>query len=210
MSNRDKDQAIALSAIFQAAELVTTLARTGKVDESELTPLLDSVMVLNADATADIYGGEWDWSSHLARGKALAKQTFGGGRSQVNPEVVRYALSLLHLEAKLSKDKAMLSTLGGRLENLLRQKEHFHSSTHENVIASMSGLYQDTLSKLSFRIKVHGDSRHLKQNHVAEQVRAILLAGVRAAILWRQVGGHRWHLIFKRKAILKALESRSL
>jgi high frequency lysogenization protein len=70
-------------------------------------------------------------------------------------------------------------------------------------------MYQDTLSKLSFRIQVHGDSRFLQQPQVANQVRAILMSGIRAAMLWRQLGGKRWHLIFKRKALLNALESRS-
>ena len=76
------------------------------------------------------------------------------------------------------------------------------------MLASISGMYQDTLSKLSFRIQVHGDSRFLQQPQVANQVRAILMSGIRAAMLWRQLGGKRWHLIFKRKALLNALESR--
>ncbi len=34
------------------------------------------------------------------------------------------------------------------------------------------------------------------------RVRALLLAGVRAAVMWRQMGGKRRHILFKRKAIL--------
>jgi len=29
------------------------------------------------------------------------------------------------------------------------------------------------------------------------------LTGIRAAILWRQVGGRRWHLLFNRKRYFK-------
>ncbi len=206
MSNQEQDQVIALSALFQAAELVATIAKTGQVDQGKLTPLLDSVLILDAPKTHDIYGGEWEWSTQLQQGKALCKKTLGNDRNTVDPDIIRYALSLLHLEAKLSKDKSMLSAVGEKLNHLVRQREHFESSAHANVIAAMSGLYQDTLSHLSFRIQVQGDSRFLQQSHIAEQVRAILLAGVRAAILWRQLGGRRWHFIFKRKSLLKALE----
>ncbi|MFT2110170.1 high frequency lysogenization protein HflD [Marinomonas sp. 2405UD68-3] len=208
MTTREKDQAIALSALFQAAELVATLAKTGQVNQEQLTPLLDSVLILDAPNTCDIYGGEWEWSTQLQQGKQLCKKTLGNDRNSVDPDIIRYALSVLHLEAKLSKDKTMLSTVGTKLGNLVRQRDHFDSSTHANIIAAMSGLYQDTLSNLSFRIQVQGDSRFLQQGHIAEQVRAILLSGVRAAILWRQLGGRRWHFIFKRKALLHALETR--
>lgn len=208
MSNREKDQVIALSALFQAAELVTKIAKTGQADQALLTPLLDSVLIMDAANTCDIYGGEWEWSTKLSQGKKLCKQTLGNDRSAVDPDVIRYALSLLHLEAKLSKDKDMLSLVGQKLDHLVRQREHFDSSTHSNMIAAMSGLYQDTLSTLSFRIQVQGDSRHLQQKHISEQVRATLLAGVRAAILWRQLGGRRWHFLIKRKSLIAALEKR--
>ncbi|MGH8578792.1 MAG: DUF489 family protein [Gammaproteobacteria bacterium] len=32
------------------------------------------------------------------------------------------------------------------------------------------------------------------------------MAGVRAATLWHQVGGRRWHLLFYRRNMLRALE----
>ncbi|MGH8570919.1 MAG: DUF489 family protein, partial [Gammaproteobacteria bacterium] len=37
------------------------------------------------------------------------------------------------------------------------------------------------------------------------KIRAVLLAGVRAAMLWHQIGGRRWHLPVFRKRILRAL-----
>ena len=206
MSSREQEQIIALSALFQAAELVTILAKTGKVDEEAMLPLMDSVLAIDASSTSAIYGGDWQWSSNLSKGKVLCKKTFGSERNSVNPDIIRYALSMLHLESKLAKDPAMLASVGQRLDQLIRQRAHFDSSTHSSMLAAMSGLYQDTLSKLSFRIQVQGDSRYLQQTYVAEQVRAILLAGVRAAMLWRQVGGRRWHFVFKRKALVQALE----
>lgn len=209
MSSREKEQTIALTAIFQAAELVSILAKTGQVDNASLQPLLDSLLMVNAASTEDIYGGQWDCSTNLALGRKISRQALGKERSSVNPDTLRYALSLIHLENKLAKTPEMLSTIGQKIAQIEQKKAHYESVLHENMLASISGMYQDTLSKLSFRIQVHGDSRFLQQPQVANQVRAILMAGIRAAMLWRQLGGKRWHLIFKRKALLNALESRN-
>lgn len=209
MSSREKEQTIALTAIFQAAELVSILAKTGQVDNASLQPLLDSLLMVNAASTEDIYGGQWDCSTNLALGRKISRQALGKERSSVNPDTLRYALSLIHLENKLAKTPEMLSTIGQKIAQIEQKKAHYESVLHENMLASISGMYQDTLSKLSFRIQVHGDSRFLQQPQVANQVRAILMSGIRAAMLWRQLGGKRWHLIFKRKALLNALESRT-
>ena len=209
MSSREKEQTIALSAIFQAAELVSILAKTGQVDNASLQPLLESLLMVNAASTEDIYGGQWDCSTNLALGRKISKQALGKERSSVNPDTLRYALSLIHLENKLAKTPEMLSSIGQKIAQIEQKKAHYESVLHENMLASISGMYQDTLSKLSFRIQVHGDSRFLQQPQVANQVRAILMSGIRAAMLWRQLGGKRWHLIFKRKALLNALESRN-
>jgi high frequency lysogenization protein len=53
VSSREKEQTIALSAIFQAAELVSILAKTGQVDNASLQPLLDSLLMVNAASTVN-------------------------------------------------------------------------------------------------------------------------------------------------------------
>jgi high frequency lysogenization protein len=52
---------------------------------------------------------------------------------------------------------------------------------------------------------VHGDMRFLQQPSNAAKIRALLLAGIRSARLWRQLGGHRWQLVFSRGKLLKEL-----
>ena len=73
------------------------------------------------------------------------------------------------------------------------------------MIANCGGLYQDTISTFRPRIQVHGDMRYLQQPAVASKVRALLLTGIRSARLWRQLGGHRWQLVFSRGKLLKEL-----
>lgn len=209
MSSREKEQSIALSAVFQAAELVAILAKTGKINNAALQPMIDSILVVNASSTEDIYGGQWDYQSNLSLGRSVAKKALGKERSSVNPDTLRYALSLVHLENKLAKTPQMLSTIGQKISQIEQKKAHYDNVLHENILASISGMYQDTLSTLSFRIQVQGESRFLQQPHIANQVRTLLMSGIRAAMLWQQLGGKRWHLIFKRKVLLSALESRS-
>jgi len=207
VSSREKEQSIALSAIFQAAELVSILSKTGKINNIDLQPMIDSILMVNANTTVDIYGGQWDYQSHLSTGIDIAKKALGKDRNSVNPDTLRYALSLVHLEYKLSKTPDMLSSIGSKITQIEQKKAHYDNVLHENMIASVSGMYQDTLSTLPFRIQVRGDSRFLQQPQIANQVRAVLMSGIRAAMLWRQLGGRRWHLILKRKALLTALES---
>jgi len=89
------------------------------------------------------------------------------------------------------------------IEQAKRQLDHFHSS-HENLIANLSGLYQETLSTFRFRIHVTGNAQHLQNTQNAHKIRALLLCAMRSAILWRQVGGRRWQLIFNRQKLNKS------
>ena len=50
-------------------------------------------------------------------------------------------------------------------------------------------------------LQVAGNANLLKTTDVQNQLRALLLAGLRAAVLWRQVGGRRLQLLFNRKRI---------
>jgi high frequency lysogenization protein len=111
---------------------------------------------------------------------------------------------MLGLERQLSKREDMLAIIGRRLPQIKNQVEHF-GLVHENVIAASGALYQDTLSTLRQRIQVQGDMRHLQQPSNASKIRALLLAGIRCARLWRQLGGHRWQLVISRRKLLREL-----
>ena len=76
---------------------------------------------------------------------------------------------------------------------------------HPAVIAAFGGLYEDTLSTFRHRIQVHGDMRNLQQSGNAAKIRALLLAGIRSARLWRQLGGYRWQMVFSRRKLLDEL-----
>jgi high frequency lysogenization protein len=46
---------------------------------------------------------------------------------------------------------------------------------------------------------VAGEQNYLQKTETAARVRTLLLAGIRAAVLWRQLGGSKWKLLFARK-----------
>ncbi|WP_300428072.1 high frequency lysogenization protein HflD [uncultured Thalassolituus sp.] len=195
MRPRAEQQAIALAALFQAATLVEELARTGELRQEMSTPLIKSLFEQDPSSFDDIYGPPAD---NLRLGLEQLLLACHRTPRGINPDVTRYALSLLHLERKLQRSPGMMDALGTGINQASRQAMHF-SENHENTLAALADLYKQTLSQLSFRIRVTGNPTHLQSNKTADKVRTLLLAGIRAAILWRQVGGRRWQLLISRK-----------
>lgn len=207
MSRVNDEQAIALAGLFQAAGLVEQIATRGMVPQNSFETSIYSLFVTNPENTEQIFGGVDDLPYNLGPGFRNLQELLDKSRSEQNQDVIRYGLSLMHLEKKLSKRPDLLKTLGSRIDQVSQQARYFGDGseesletpavyTHPSVIANLASLYQDTLSTFNFRIQVTGEPRHLQNAENAAKIRALLLAGVRAAMLWRQVGGKRWQLLF--------------
>lgn len=201
MSSKWEDISIALAGLFQATGLVEQLAKTGYVPTDAYRVSIESLLVLNPGTTLDVYGGS---VANLRSGLEWLRDVLQNGQS-AHPDALRYSLGILHLQKKLASSRDMLGQVGTRLQQVTQQAEHF-SSTHDNVIANIGGLYTETISTFRFRIQVNGDYNYLQQQRIAHQVRALLFAGIRSAMLWRQVGGNRWQLLFSRKKILESTD----
>ena len=196
-----QEQLIALGAVFEAAFLVDKIAKSGQVSEAPLGCMLGSLLIRDPKNTLDVYGGD---DLNLRDGYRALVSALERDPSTLQRDSLRYALALLGLERKLAKRDDMLQIMGSRLDQIQQQVQHF-GLVHDNVIAACGGLYQDTLSTFSQRIQVQGDMRHLQQPSNAAKIRALLLTGIRAARLWRQLGGHRWQLVFSRGKLLNEL-----
>lgn len=207
MNNLDysQRQTLALAGVFQAAHLVHELATRGLVDQQTFETSIGSILITDPETTADIYGGDF---FNLRMGATSLRKVLLKD-SSVAPQILNYAMGILVLNTKLAKNQPMLTAIGQRLDTVKSQAMHFNP-THENVLAALAGLYQDTLSTLSFRIKVQGNPTILQQTGNADKVRSLLLAGIRSAMLWSQSGGKRWKLLFSRKKILQDLDSLGL
>ncbi|GIZ13043.1 high frequency lysogenization protein HflD [Pseudomonas sp. NCCP-436] len=194
-----QEQLVALGAVFEAAVLADKIARTGQVSEASMSCMLGSLLVRDPKSTLDVYGGD---DLNLRDGYRALISSLERNPSALQREPLRYSLAMIGLERQLDKRGDMLETIGNRLDQIQQQVEHF-GLVHENVIAACGGLYQDTISTFRQRIQVHGDMRFLQQPANAAKIRALLLAGIRSARLWRQLGGHRWQLVFSRAKLLK-------
>lgn len=201
MKYSTQDQAAALAGVFQAATLVDQLARTGQWSEEALQPSIHSIFVTCPNNVAEVYDG----FGRLAMGKKTLAAVISRDNSAISGDVIRYGLAMIHLEKKLSCNKKMLNTIGERLRKTQEQVNHF-GLLHDNVISSLASIYLDTLSTFKTRITVAGDTRYLQNQTNANRIRAILLAGIRSATLWRQCGGSRWHLFISRKNLLDGLQ----
>ncbi|GAA5523598.1 high frequency lysogenization protein HflD [Microbulbifer aestuariivivens] len=197
-----REQALALAGIFQAAVLVERLAKTGTAPQDELETAIHSLFQLNPARTEDVFGG----AEKVLPGLRVARQLLKTRRHPEYADCLRYVLSIIYLQRQLGKSADLLAIIGARLEKARVQAEHF-SPTHENVFSNLASIYSDTLSTFRFRIQVLGDFNFLQQQRIANQIRTMLFAGVRAATLWRQLGGSRLHLIFQRKKLLAATEA---
>ncbi len=199
MSKSINDQTIAMAGMMQALYLVVETARHGRQHPEAMSTVLESLFVESPEGTLDVYGGRIE---PLADGLRTLIFQLGTDSQQVDMDINRYLMMLLHLERKLAKRPQVLDALFAGLARVARQREHFELLLHESVIGGMAELYSQTISTLGPKIMVRGDQRHLLHGDNANKVRALLLAAMRAAVLWRQVGGSRLQLLFRRKRYL--------
>ncbi|MCI0352479.1 MAG: high frequency lysogenization protein HflD [Acidobacteriales bacterium] len=205
MQHALRGQVLALAGVLQAAALVDRLAKSGSVPDDAYKTSIASLFEFNPSSAQSVYGGDAEYRFGLDFGMRTLKEILSKRHSAQKADVIRYALSLLHLAGKLRKAKSLVDLLGRRLRELQGQLNE-SGPTGDQVILGIARAYQETLSTFRFRIQVQGDGRFLQNKEIADQVRALLLAGVRAATLWHQLGGRRWHLLFYRRNMLHALE----
>lgn len=195
MPQTDHDRAIALAGMMQAIDLVRTIAQHGQTNADDTETCLNSLIQIDAASSAAIYGGV----ARLRTGLRLLEQQLEQPRDM---ELTRYAIALLGLERKLARRTDLLAALRAGLEEAIRNLSHFPVA-HSNTIARFADLYLNSLSTLTPRIMVNGDPIHLNNPDNANRIRALLLAGIRAAILWRQSGGGRLTLLLRRNPLLR-------
>ncbi len=195
-------QVMALAAIAQAISQVQTIARGEITSPRDIAICLQSIAEQNPTDAIEIYGGQL---RNLQNGyKILQQQLTGNGVKDV--EITRYGMAVLMLEKALSANSDVKQAIGRRIERLQQQLQHFQI-TDDTLIASIADIYVEHISPLGNRIQVAGSPDQLKQTIVQQKIRALLLAAVRAAVLWRQAGGRRYHFLLNRKALLQEISA---
>lgn len=183
--------ALALAGVVQTAMLVHRTAHGREVSADALNLLLRTVPTRNAQQLDEVFPEPGAY-----RPGAVTAMDALSGKSRP-PEVLRYTLQLIELAKLLGGVPQVVEKLGRLLDDVDPQAPD---------AGQLGRIYQQTISTLGKRIQVTGDPQVLQQEAAADTIRALLLAGVRLAWLWHQLGGRRWHLILRRRALLVALQ----
>lgn len=193
------DRVLALAGVAQALRQVRRIADTGQAEAAVLETALDSVFRIDAASPEAVYGG----AEAVAPGLRLLKEYFSSqGQDDLLP---RLALSVLQLERRFVRDGDMVARVQDGIAAAAPSAERL-GSTHPDVLASLGSLYADTVSHLRPRVLVQGNPHYLAQADIVAEIRAVLLAALRSAVLWRQMGGSLWDLLLGRRAMLAAVE----
>jgi high frequency lysogenization protein len=199
LSNRFSERVLALAGIAQALQQVRRIAETGQSEAAVVQASLDSVFRIDAATPVEVYGQ----INGVSSGLRLLRGYLGNeARDEALPKL---ALSVLQLERRFVREGDTVDAVASGIAGIAAQA-HNQGSTHPEVLAALGGLYADTISHLRPRVMVQGNPHYLGQPGVVAEIRAILLAAVRSAVLWRQLGGSYWDFLLSRKAMLEATE----
>lgn len=190
---------MALAGIVQPVQLVISAATSGMVIQDTFEKCLPSILVQNPSNISDIYHGTAD----IDVGLRLLHDILNGFKNE-HADVLRYCFAVLALERNLAKHPQIKDTLGAELERVdqLTQREALNT---DQLVRELADVYERTLGSLNPRIRIEGNKNHLQNLANVQKIRALLLSAVRSAVLWHQLGGHRWQLLLQRKYLKNSI-----
>lgn len=198
VNDKWREKTLALAAVIQAVGLVDQLARTGQAQPEALEASLDSLFAFSSDNVEQVFGG----IAPLEFGIRGLRDILSGNDYAEKQNILRYSMGVLHLQKRLRKDREVSALMASRLQHAAKNRE-MNGNDISSLCTSLDAIYQDTLSKYRFRLQIRGSAQQLQNPNNAARIRALLLAAVRAAYLWRQAGGSRWVLLLQRRHLFE-------
>ncbi|ATD67699.1 MULTISPECIES: high frequency lysogenization protein HflD [Luteimonas] len=193
-----EQRVLALAGMAQALKQVRRIAETGQADAAVLSTALDSVFRIDAESPEAVYGGR----DAVVPGLVLLRDYFSNQGS--DPVLPKLGLAVVQLERRFMQDATVSGEVHhGILE--IKPKAEQLGHTHPEVLAALGALYADTVSHLRPKVMVQGNPHYLGQANVVAEIRAVLLASLRSAVLWRQMGGSLWDFLLRRQQMLAAI-----
>lgn len=197
--NRFEAQTLALAGAVQGAWLALGIAREGEAEPAALAASLGSVLRLDAESPADIYGGLAGVRSGL---RMLTSQLKG---EQADPALTRIVAALVQIERRYQASPQLVDDLRRRLQAIAGA--HGADNVADAAVSdALADAYLATISTLTPRVRVEGNPLLLKDDANVRRIRAALLSALRSVVLWRQLGGRPWHLLLKRRAIVESAQ----
>jgi high frequency lysogenization protein len=198
MSYTDLDRLTAFAGVYQSAYCVRQIARQGTVDTRIMEPCIYSLFQIDTPNVAAAFGPPGAVASGARQ--IVAQLTAETPRDR---ELLGYVVTIVKLERALSRRRDMLAAVRAGIDAVTAGRAD-RPLLDPELLASLAAIYSDTVSRLAPRIMVKGEPLHLKNPDNQSRIRAVLLAGIRAAMLWRQVGGHRWQMLLGQKRLLES------
>ena len=196
-----EERSLALAGLIQSCHLISGVAKTGMISQDSLTCCLDTIFVTNPDQTLDVYKSE----GSIRTGVRLITEILGAFKIREHSDTVHCALSVLSLEKRMRQTpKIMLSVSQGIFAIQQYRDLSGGSVSDEEIISRLSKLYEETASIAGPRIRIRGKQKYLANSLNTSKIRALLLAAIRSAVLWHQLGGNRVQLLIGRNKLLKA------
>ena len=193
---------MALAGIFQATELVRQAANHGTWSGYAADTCMDSLLAIEAESVDEIYGK----ASSLRPGAETLISVLQGDRRYM--ESLGYAVSIMQLENNFRKKPQMQADIGHQLQSISTIDDGLELHEIRDLQAKqIATLYTETISTLSPRIVINGRPQHLQVDRTVSWIRTLLFAGLRSAVLWRQMGGGRFSLMFGRKKMLEQAQA---
>lgn len=200
--NEWQERMLAFAGMCLASVCVQQLARRGDITPAETSDvLIASVLNTSPANTEAVYGDVQALRPGL---QVLLRQLDAPGDKDV--EQTRYVVGMLQLERRLAKDSQAMNKLADGIQQIQRQRDEFDFEP-DVIERNLGSLYSDVISPLGPRIQINGDPQYLKQPALQSKLRALLLAGIRSAVLWRQLGGKRRQVVFNRKQMVAAVRA---
>lgn len=194
------ERVLALAGLVQALKQVRRIADTGQADASALSTALDSVFRIDADSPESVYGTAAD----LRPGLVVLRDYFGNRNK--DEALPRLALAVMQIERRFVRDGRMAQQVHDGIVATAPIAERL-GSDHPDVLTALGKLYADTVSNLRPKVMVQGNPHYLGQADIVSEIRALLLAALRSAVLWRQMGGSLFDFLLGRRQMLAAIES---
>jgi high frequency lysogenization protein len=198
MSDMD-ERVLALAGLVQALRQVRQIAETGQADSAVVGAALDSVFRIDAVSPEAVYGGRRE----LTSGLTLLHDYFDNASHDAM--LPRLALAVLQLERRFVRETETADKVRNGILALAPSAERLGTS-HPDVLAALGSLYADTISHLRPRVLVQGNPHYLGQAGVVAEIRAVLLAALRSAVLWRQLDGSLWDFLLRRRALAASIQ----
>ncbi len=192
----------ALAAMAQAAQLSLLLSHTGICSSKQFATQIKSLFVLDPSSFHSIYGSKED----LHLGLLFAGQLATSPWKNFNSNAGKLIQSFLYLARKLTTNKPLQEKLRVQLKRIEEQAFYFESIEHSRVINNLADLFLEAANQYKLGVRMIGKKEFLQNPELIAKIRALLFSGLRAAVLWYQMGGSIIRFLLERPFILQEVQ----